>query len=37
MDLKNESGSVSSATEDKEADVVMKCDSEDLVKMSFRH
>ncbi len=33
MDLKNGSGSVSSSSEDQEADVVMKCDSEDLVRM----
>ena len=33
MDLKTGSGSVSAAEPDKEADVVMKSDSEDLVSM----
>lgn len=33
MDLKNGSGSVIPAQQDKEADVVMKSDSEDLVSM----
>lgn len=33
MDLKNGSGSVSPTEQDKEADVVMKSDSEDLVSM----
>ena len=33
MDLKNGSGSVSSSNPDQEADVVMKCDSDNLVAM----
>jgi len=33
MDLKNGSGSVSASSEGQEADVMMKCDSEDLVAM----
>lgn len=33
MDLKNGSGSVSPAEPDKDADVVMQSDSEDLVSM----
>lgn len=33
MDLKNGSGSISPGQPDMEADVLMKCDSEDLVLM----
>ena len=33
MDLKNGAGSVGAGKEGQEADVVMKCDSEDLVAM----
>ena len=33
LDLKNGSGSVSHASEDQTTDVVMKCDSGDLVSM----
>ena len=33
MDLKNGSGGVSTTTADQEADVVMQCNSDDLVAM----